>query len=38
MIRKTVEKFKEFLLGTSILWLPILGCYIANAIANIILR
>lgn len=38
MIRKTVEKFKEFLLGTSIIWLPLVGCYIANAIANIILK
>ena len=33
-----MKKIKEFLLGTSIIWLPMLGCYIANAIANIILR
>ena len=28
---------KKLLLGTSFIWLPILGCYIANAITNIIL-
>ena len=32
-----MKKFKEILLGTSFLWLPILGCYIANAICEIIL-
>lgn len=32
-----MKKIKEFLLGTSPFWLPILGCYIANGILNIIL-
>lgn len=32
-----MKKIKEFLLGTSFLWLPIVGCYIANAICEIIL-
>ena len=32
-----MKKLKQFMLGTSFIWLPILGCYIANAITNIIL-
>lgn len=32
-----MKRIKEFILGTSFLWLPILGCYIANTICNIIL-
>lgn len=32
-----MKKVNEFILGTSFIWLPILGCYIANAITNIIL-
>jgi len=32
-----MKKIKEFILGTSILWLPIVGCYLANFIINIIL-
>ncbi len=31
-----MNKIKEFLLGTSIIWLPILGCYIANFILNFV--
>mgnify|MGYP005768061121 FL=1 len=33
-----MKKIKEILLGTIYIWLPILGCYIANAITNMILR
>ncbi len=32
-----MKKIKFYLKGTSFIWLPILGCYIANAITNIIL-
>ena len=32
-----MKKIKKILLGTCWLWMPILGCYIANAISNIIL-
>lgn len=32
-----MKKLKFILKGTSFIWLPILGCYIANAITNIIL-
>ena len=32
-----MKKIKEILLGTIYIWLPILGCYIANAITNIVL-
>lgn len=32
-----MKKIKEFILGTSIFWLPIVGCYLANFIINIIL-
>lgn len=32
-----MNKIKEILLGTSWLWLPLLGCYIANGITNLIL-
>ena len=32
-----MKKLKELALGTSWFWLPIVGCYIANAITNIIL-
>ena len=31
-----MKKIKEILLGTIYIWLPILACYIANAIANMI--
>jgi hypothetical protein len=31
-----MKKIKEFLLGTSCMWLPILGCYIANILTNFI--
>lgn len=32
-----MKKIKFYLKGTSFIWLPILGSYIANAITNIIL-
>ena len=32
-----MKKIKEILLGTAYIWLPIMGCYIANAITNMIL-
>ena len=32
-----MKKIKFYLKGTSFMWLPILGSYIANAITNIIL-
>lgn len=32
-----MKKIKEFILGTSFIWLPIVGCYIANFIINIVL-
>ena len=33
-----MKKTKGILLATVYIWLPILGCYIANAITNMILR
>lgn len=33
-----MKKFKEFLLGTSLMWIPILGCYVASAISNILIN
>lgn len=32
-----MKKIKEIILGTSFIWLPIAGCYLANFIINIIL-
>ena len=32
-----MKKIIFILKGTSFMWLPIVGCYIANAICNIIL-
>ena len=32
-----MKKTKETLLATAYIWLPIIGCYIANAITNMIL-
>lgn len=32
-----MKNIKEFILGTSIFWMPIVACYIANAITKIIL-
>lgn len=33
-----MKKTKETLLSTIYIWLPIMGCYIANAITNIVLN
>ena len=33
-----MKKVKEFILGTSIFWLPILAGYIANALSNILIN
>ena len=33
-----MKKIKELILGTSIIWLPTLGCYIANALSNLIIN
>lgn len=33
-----MKKFKEFLLGTSLIWIPMLGCYVASAISNILIN
>ena len=33
-----MKKVKEFLLGTSLIWIPILGCYVASAISNILIN
>ena len=33
-----MKKFKEFMLGTSLIWIPMLGCYIAEAISNILIN
>lgn len=33
-----MKRTKEMLLSTIYIWLPILGCYIANAITNMILN
>ena len=30
------QKIKEILIGTSILWMPIVGCYIAEIICKIV--
>ena len=32
-----MKKIKEIILGTSIFWLPMAGCYLANFIINIVL-
>ena len=31
-----MKKLKEIVLGTSIIWIPFLGCYIAGLIENIL--
>lgn len=31
-----MKKIKEFLLGTSFMWLPIVGCYIAEMLSRLI--
>lgn len=33
-----MKKLKQFLLGTSWLWLPIVGCYIAEIITNLFIK
>ena len=33
-----MKKFKEIMLGTSLIWIPILGCYVAEAISNILIN
>lgn len=33
-----MKKIKEILLGTSFVWLPILGCYIAEMLSNLVLN
>lgn len=33
-----MKKIKEFLLGTSFMWLPIVGCYIAEMLSNLVLN
>lgn len=33
-----MKKFKEFLLGTSLTWIPMLGCYVASTISNILIN
>lgn len=33
-----MKKVKEFILGTSFMWLPILGGYIANALSDILIN
>lgn len=33
-----MKKIKEILLGTSFIWLPIVGCYIAEMLSRIILN
>lgn len=32
-----MKKVKELLLGTSLFWLPILGCYIADIVTDILI-
>lgn len=31
-----MKKLKQFTLGTSFIWLPITGCYIAELLVNIL--
>lgn len=33
-----MKKIKEFLLGTSFMWLPLVGCYIAEMLSNLVLN
>lgn len=33
-----MKKLKEFLLGTSLILIPALACYIAEAISNILIN
>lgn len=33
-----MKKIKEFLLGTSFIWLPLVGCYIAEMLSNLVLN
>lgn len=33
-----MKKIKEFILGTSIFWLPIIANYIANALSDILIN
>lgn len=31
-----MKKIKFYLKGTSFIWLPILGCYMANSLSNLL--
>lgn len=33
-----MKKFRKFMLGTSFMWMPILGCYIAEMLANLLTK
>lgn len=33
-----MKRIKEFLLGTSFMWLPLVGCYIAEMLSNLVLN
>ena len=33
-----MKKIKELLLGTAWFWMPIVGCYIANGISELLLK
>lgn len=33
-----MKKIKEILLGTSFVWLPLAGCYIANIITSLLIK
>lgn len=33
-----MKKIKEFLLGTSIIWLPLVGSYIAEMLSRLVLN
>lgn len=32
-----MKKLKFYLKGTSFIWLPIVGCYIANMLSNLLI-
>lgn len=33
-----MKKLKQFMLGTSFIWLPLVGCYIAEGLSRLVLN
>lgn len=33
-----MKKIKQIIIGTSFMWLPLVGCYIAEMLSNLVLN